>query len=196
MNVTDDANATSGELIVEGDIASIVGVYQCFAENSAGSAYAITRVLRDGKIVNSSMYLPYTCRVLIAAVICWALQFGSPGENWGGGGGGGGVSTVQVGAYERVVHNLLQMMPIPCMNSQIPHDNGKHAQRYLQIAIVHRQASWRTAPYVKYCNCRFVPSLSATVTVCLRLSNTYRYMSKVKITIVGQSIAITRVLIN
>ena len=58
MNVTDDANATSGELIVEGDTASIVGVYQCFAENSAGSAYAITRVLRDGKIVNSSIYVP------------------------------------------------------------------------------------------------------------------------------------------
>ena len=51
-NVTDFYNSTTGELkyvVDRHEVDNLFGVYQCFAENSAGVDYTITRVLPHGK---------------------------------------------------------------------------------------------------------------------------------------------------
>ena len=50
QNITQHYRVTNQRLYMEGDVVNeLLGVYQCFAENTAGTADTITRALLDGK---------------------------------------------------------------------------------------------------------------------------------------------------
>ena len=50
QNITQHYRVTDRRLYMEGHVVNeLLGVYQCFAENTAGTAYIITRALLNGK---------------------------------------------------------------------------------------------------------------------------------------------------